>query len=174
MPTDVFLAGLCGALCICTAICVFTHEILLSPDRPNYPSARGYLRILMFAWSGALIYRGVEFLSGIGNAEAPVVTAGSVLVWGVAFVVHAALLENHMRMWLPARIQAKFKAMREIVTCARLRKLQEARNSSLDAVRPGVAIAGVPDVFMAGAAMADLQVEGTRVIPPDAPKGAVH
>ncbi len=172
LEVNAILTVLVGTLCIATGVIVFTHEILLNPDRPNYPSAKTFVRILMFGWSGGLIYRGTELIT-LPSAYPPLITNAMVFTSCCMFAVHAVLLYQHMQMWLPARVQAKFKAMREIVTCSRLRQMEEARRRANAALRPGVVAPRGVDAFMAGAALADMEVDGSRVLQPDAPPSAV-
>lgn len=136
-----WLTLLCGALCLFASACVGTHEILMSPDRPNYPTARRRLRFLMFLWSGALMYRGVELTTSAWDALAggpPVlpVTPGQVLATMVLAAVAAAALEHHMRQWLPAPLQARVRRWLDIASCGHARKLAEARASARAASAP--------------------------------------
>ncbi|HYD26953.1 hypothetical protein [Brevundimonas sp.] len=176
---NAWLTLLCGALCLFASACVGTHEILMSPDRPNYPTAQRRLRMLMFLWSGTLLYRGVELTTAAwaGLAwGAPVlpVTPGQVSTCIMLAAVHAALLEQHLRMWLPSRLQERVRHWLHIASCGRTRMLAEARAQSNRGLRPGVEPLTAPPAVVSGA-LAELAMSGAVVAGPgDGPEVLLH
>lgn len=167
-PETVTIAtGLCLAL---TSGCVGLHEILLSPDRANYPNARRLVRMLMFAWSVVLLYRSAEIISSALAPRPVYLSLGAVLGTWVLFGVQAAMLEQVLRQWLPARLQRRIQQLILIASCRHQRELRDARRSAMAAV--GVPTRAPPSERVVGPALAELTLKGATVWGPGEKSGA--
>lgn len=167
MSGDLILGVLSGALCLTAAMCVGTHEILLGPDRPNYPNAPRHLRVPMFVWSGVLLYRGMELLSGAVGAHPPLVTPGIFMGSFMVAAVHGLLLEAHLRQWLPARVHARIRHLLNIATCGRSRLIRRARQQQNRTPRATAGfLAGDTDPGVTAEALLELSRQGVIVIAP--------
>lgn len=146
-----------------TAVCV--HQILLNPDRPNYPTADKRVRIVMFLWAAGLYYRAAEIITWpfYGGQQASL----SILYTSVmACALHVLLLEVVMRSWLPARLHARIRHLLDIASCGHSEAIRRARKRANDALWPGVAPASV-SARPVGPALAQLTLEGAHVIGPN-------
>ncbi len=110
---------LCGLLVLATSALAWTHEILMSPDRPNYPTGRALTRRLMFVWSAALLYRAIDLLAGAWDGAPAPVSFDEAMGCALACLVHASLLESHLRMWRPARTHRTLRRLMDAAGCGR-------------------------------------------------------
>lgn len=152
-----------GLVAVASAVVLWLLEILMDPERPNYPSARRWMRLAMFIASCAFIYRGGEFIRGAFAAEPPPVTSGMLMAWPVMLVVFIGQLEHQVRMWLPARLQEKIRRLLEIASCGRSREMARARATANGALRAGVE-PGPVQTHGVGPALAELALQGVPVI----------
>jgi hypothetical protein len=130
---DPFVVTMATALLVLFAfLCVGLHEILLSPDLPNYPNAGLHVRAAMFVFMVCLGYRGVEMLSLLFTQRV-YVTPGAFWASFTLAWVQAVLLEQQLRRWLPARLHERIRRLLEIASCRKRPMLvaERARNNGL-------------------------------------------
>lgn len=108
-----------GLFTLAASACVGLIEILSSPDRINYPTARAHVRAAIFVWAVFLAYRGMEIILLASGPLPQYVTAGTFYVSVTLLLAQGALLEHQLRSWLPARVQDRVRLMTEIARCSR-------------------------------------------------------
>lgn len=171
MTTDQMLMALSAALCFAASGACGTHEILMDPQRPNYPTGRFRLRVLMFIWSGVLAFRAMEFAGLAAAPDCPAVSVGQVLGCFMVAAVHLTMLENHLRQWLPAKTHERIRRLLDVASCGRAaawRAERERANAALWAgVKPGPA-------RPSSAALAELSMRGSVVIGPNEAPAALY
>lgn len=142
-----------AALRFLTAGFILLHQILLEPDRPNYPNARPAVRYAMFLLGAALLFNSVDLLSRtISDPHHRVLISGLPLsaVWCVA---EALRLEKTLRSWLPVRLQQRVQKWWLLASCRNRDALARERQRNLAAVR-GTAFAAPAGVV--GPALGEL------------------
>ncbi len=173
MTLDISLQALNAVLRLLTAALILYHQILLEPDRPNYPNGRCRLRIALFALGVLLAYNGVDLLVRLLSGSTRLIPSALLLSLGL-FAVEILRLERLMRHWLPERLQARIQRWLHIASCSN----REARLASAMARRSAMAAVEVPAFTppppsVVGPALAALAMAGTRVIGPGEPPSAV-
>lgn len=152
-----------GLLVAFATLCVALHEILLSPDRPNYPTAPAHQRAAMFVWMCCLGYRGVEILSLLYAPTPTYVSPGSFWASAALALAQAVMLEQQLRRWLPARLHARIRRLLEIAACKRRPGMDAARQQSNSALRPGVPHNNTPSDVV-GPALVALTLDGAQLV----------
>jgi hypothetical protein len=154
-----------GGLLVLSFLCVGLHEILLSPDQPNYPNAPWHVRTAMFVWLLCLGYRAVEMFTQLYEPIPVYSTPGQFWATAAFALAQAVLLEQQLRRWLPARLHERIRRLMQIASCRRRPAIQAARASSNAALRDGVQPFDVP-ASVVGPALGTLSLAGTRAIGP--------
>ncbi len=144
-------------------LCLCFHEILLGPDRPNYPNGPWYQRAILFALTVVLAALTMERFNGLyaGQYVSPTVMVAS----GLYMAAQAVLLEQQLRRWLPAHLHARIRHLLNIASCKKRSAVRAARAMSNAALYPGVR----PDSTAAdvvGASLGTLTLEGMRAVGP--------
>lgn len=144
---------------------VFLHQILLNPDRPNYPTADRRVRIAMALWGAGIFYRAGEILGWAmdGSGEA---SLSMLFTSAMAFALHVLLLEQVLRSWLPARLHARIRDLLNKASCGHAEDIRRARKRANEALWPGVTPAPI-SARPVGPALAQLTLEGVQVIGPN-------
>ncbi len=153
------------------ATCLGLHEILLAPDRPNYPTASRRVRWAMTVWMVTLYYRAVEITVGAFAPEPVYVPLGVTAVTLAVAVVQALLLEQVLRQWLPARLHARIRHLLNVASCGRSEAIRRARAQSNTGLWPGVEPASIRSGLV-GPALAELTLDGGMVWGPNEGPGA--
>lgn len=178
MEAAVALTVFAGIMIGAAAGCVTAWAVLMAPDRPNYPTGSKKARAGLALLAAILLFRCGEIISSAlswreAGLDGPVtMTFGQIVASGMILFVFAALLEDHLRRWLTPRQQAWVARMWEMASCAKARKLRDARAQSNANLRPGVVPSKPADPAEAAAALVTLAEAGVVVVPPDAPRGA--
>lgn len=165
MDSSLVLTLFTGVLCCLTCFCVGLIEILSGPDRPNYPTARPHIRAAMFVWMVLLGYRGMEIIALALQPDPTLLTTGDMLLMVGLFLVQVCLLEQQLRSWLPASLQARILRLYQLASCKNARANQRARAAANAAVLVGVPAS--PSSAAVGPALVRLAMEGAQVIGPN-------
>ena len=154
-----FVTAWCGVMIAIAGIAVGLWQILSAPDRPNYPTSGKVKRILMFWFSGSLLFRAVEIFTGLYAGTQPDTQSSAVLSSTLLAALMVTFLVDHMRHWLPARTHGHIQKLLTIARCSPSPGLVAARRSAdptsrvpADAVSP---------------ALVDLAMSGVRVVGPN-------
>lgn len=155
-----FLAASFNALA-CLFLCF--HEILLGPDRPNYPNGPWYQRVVLFALAVALAALTMERFHDLysGAYVSPIVMVAS----GLYMAAQAVLLEQQLRRWLPAHLHARIRHLLAIASCKKRAAVRAARAQSNTGLYPGVRPSPLA-ADIVGASLGTLTLEGMRAIGP--------
>lgn len=104
-------------LVLWASFCVGLLEILSAPERVNYPTARLHVRIAMFTWAVFLLYRGLEMLVLMRGPTPLFATVGELYAAIALGLAQTALLEHHLRSWLPAHTHQRIRTLLDVAAC---------------------------------------------------------
>ena len=160
-----------AALRFVTAWCILLHQILLEPDRPNYPNASRLLRWSMFLLGAVLLFNAVDLVNrAVTDPHRRVLVSGLPLsaTWCLA---EGLLLERTLRSWLTVRLQARVQSWWALASCRNRDVLARERQRNLAAVE-GTAYA--PSAGVVGPALGELALaEGMAdIVGPGEPPSA--
>lgn len=147
-----------------SAALIGLREVLLAPDRPNYPNAERRLRLAMFVLSAALLYQGADQACKAFAAQPHLNQPASVVLATAWFACSALELERTTRQWLPARIQRRFQRLMHLASCGAAWGVKRARTAAAGAVYGPTQ--PVPSSSSVGTALAALLIEGATVVAP--------
>lgn len=111
------ISVLAGLFTLAASACVGLIEILSSPERVNYPTARAHVRAAIFLWAVFLAYRGVEIIFQAICDTPRFVSPGTFYVSATLLLAQGALLEHQLRSWLPARVHEHIRMMMKVASC---------------------------------------------------------
>lgn len=171
--TPALVTLMTGLLLLFTSFCVGLYEILLSPEALNYPNGRRRVRTAWFCVSAAFLYRAAEILCGLAAPEPTYVTFGSSVGTLAVATAFALQLEQHLRQWLPAKLQRRVQQLIDVASCRRRREVAEARKRALAAVVRGP-VPPIPSENVVSPALADLAMSGWSVAGPQEPASVVE
>jgi hypothetical protein len=165
MLTPFWVTFLCASFNGVAFLCAGLHQILLEPDRPNYPNGPLHQRVILFALMVMLGMVTVERFAQL-YADTPLYTSPIIMTAsGVFAAAQAVALEQQLRRWLPARIHERIRHLLNIASCRRRRALESARASADAALYPDVVAHGLP-ADVVGPALGAMTMDGMRAIGP--------
>ncbi len=154
-----FVTAWCGVMIAIAGIAVGLWQILSAPDRPNYPTSGKVKRILMFWFSGSLMFRAVEIFTGLYEGTQPYLQPGAMLTTTLLAALMVTFFVDHVRHWLPARTHDRIRQLLTIARCSPSPGLKAARESADPSSRvPASAVSP---------ALVDLALSGVRVVGPN-------
>ena len=165
-----FVTAWCAFMLLIAGTAVGLWQILSAPDRPNYPTSGTLKRILMFWFSGSLLFRAVEIFTGLYDGTQPVLNPSIALSATLLAALMTTFLVDHVRHWLPARTHDRIRQLLAIARCRPSPALVRARRSS-------DVSAGVVTITSADAvspALVDLAMSGVRVVGPNGGPEAIR
>lgn len=176
MSAALIVGLLSGAIRLLIAGCIILRQILLEPDRPNYPNAAKRLRVGLFLLAAVLLFNGVDVICRALSDEMRPDHHHHVLISGLPLSlawlgVEGLQLERVLRQWLPERTQQRIMRLMHLASCKNrdLAARERARNlGPVGKVRPLIpgAVISTPSGGVTAPALAELALAGVKVVGP--------
>lgn len=156
--TPLLWTVLAGGAVSLAGVCLGLQQILSAPDRPNYPTAGPWTRLVMFWLSGLMIARGVEIVTKATAAEAYTLGGLAVTVSCLICLHFSLQLYSHLTQRASVRARAIINRLHAMARCAPKEGVVAARKSAGGSDQPASV---VPEALLT------LTMDGVRVAAPN-------